>query len=625
MRRLLTLAILAGALAAGLPGPAAGSGVTLTPLGDQTFPSRAWVLTLPRQVDLDPSQITITENGRPVVGASIVPSSQAGEGEFGVVIVLDTSRSMHGAAIQGAIEAARQFAAHRNPSEELAVVTFDGATRVALPFTTDPGAIAQALAEPPELASGTHIFDGVQTALELIDGEDIASGSIVVLSDGADTGSIAALAAVRRQAEEQNVRIFSVGLRSRAFDSSTLRSVAGDNGSYAEATSLDALTNIYDQLGAQLANQYLVRYRSLAGPSESVDVKVEVTGFPAAGTGRYDTPALPVNAAPPYHPSATATFWRSGTAVVLASLLCALLVGAGFAALLRPRAPDIRTRLAEFVSMPDSAQQERRASALTDKVLAGTERSLERTQWWERFKEELEIAEIRLSAPQILVLTACGTFVLMWLAYALGGLLFAPLALALPLVVRAFLKRKLHRRRALFAEQLPDNMQVLASALRAGHSFIGALSVVVDDSAEPSKKELQRAIGDEQLGTSLREALERVAYRMDNRDLEQVAIVASLQRETGGNIAEVLDRVTETVRERFELRRLVQTLTAQGRMSRWVVSLLPVVLLLAITAINPGYVDPLFHKSAGRALLLLAALLVVSGSLVIKRIVNIKV
>jgi tight adherence protein B len=116
-----------------------------------------------------------------------------------------------------------------------------------------------------------------------------------------------------------------------------------------------------------------------------------------------------------------------------------------------------------------------------------------------------------------------------------------------------------------------------------------------------------------------------VVVRMNNQDLSQVALVAVLQRETGGSTAEVLERVVETVRERQELRRLIRTLTAAGRMSRWVVSSLPVVLVLAISFLNPNYLKPLFAHTSGRILLVFAALLVISGSLVIKRIVDIKV
>jgi tight adherence protein B len=112
---------------------------------------------------------------------------------------------------------------------------------------------------------------------------------------------------------------------------------------------------------------------------------------------------------------------------------------------------------------------------------------------------------------------------------------------------------------------------------------------------------------------------------MESKDLEQVALVAALQRETGGNTAEVLDRVTETMRDRMGLRRLVRGLTAQGRMSRWVLTAIPVVLLVLLTSINPRYMDPLYTTAVGRALLVVAATMVVAGSLVIKRIVNITV
>ena len=148
---------------------------------------------------------------------------------------------------------------------------------------------------------------------------------------------------------------------------------------------------------------------------------------------------------------------------------------------------------------------------------------------------------------------------------------------------------------------------------------------MVDDSPEPARTEFRRVIADEQLGVPLEEAIEVVAVRMDSTDLRQVGLVAALQHETGGNTAEVLDRVADTVRERFELRRLVKTLTAQGRLSRWILTGLPVFLLVVITLLNPSYISPLYSHTGGRVLLGLAIVMVTSGSLVIRRIINIKV
>jgi tight adherence protein B len=149
--------------------------------------------------------------------------------------------------------------------------------------------------------------------------------------------------------------------------------------------------------------------------------------------------------------------------------------------------------------------------------------------------------------------------------------------------------------------------------------------VVVADAAEPSKSELQRVIADEQLGVPLEAALDRVVERMRSRDLEQVALVASVQSETGGNAAEVLDRVTETIRERQELRRLIRTLTAQGRLARWIVSLLPILLMVAILIISPGYLHPMFTHTGGLIALVIGGFMIAGGSVLIGKIVDIEV
>jgi len=181
------------------------------------------------------------------------------------------------------------------------------------------------------------------------------------------------------------------------------------------------------------------------------------------------------------------------------------------------------------------------------------------------------------------------------------------------------------KQRRLFDEQLADNLQVIASAQRAGHSFLGALTVSVQDAPEPTKREFERVLNDERLGMPVEDALEGAARRMRSRVLEQVILVSRLQRETGGNTAEVLDKVADTSRERSELRRLIQTLTAQGRMSRWIVTALPVTLLVIVSALNPGYTAPLFETGEGRMALAIGVVLLVMGSLAIKRIVTIKV
>jgi len=600
-------------------------GPRIVEAGGARFPDRAFVLTLPAKQQLRAARVHVLENGAQVSKVTLVPVDAAGRGDFGVVLVIDASKSMHGRAIADAMKAARAFAARRTPTQQLAVVTFNSTSSVLLPFTSDAATIDAALASPPPLATGTHVYDGVATALTLLRGAKIASGSVVVLSDGADTGSRLSATTAAASARRDHARIFTVGIRSKSFQGAPLKKLSlAAGGGYSETGSTANLARIYDQLGARLAGEYLLRYRSPAGPNKKVTVKVRVDGILGAGIGGYVTPALPIAKPAPYHRSIAANIWMSALTMLLVSLASAGLFALGVMMMVRPRRGNLRARMAQFVSLRGVASKDDGAR-LTERVFVGAERSLETTKWWARFVEALELAEIRIPAVQLLLWTFVATFFAMWSLAMLGGsLLFGVLGLGVPFVVRALISRKIDRLRAQFAEQLPDNLQVLASALRAGHSLVGALSVVVEDAAEPSRSEFRRVVADEQLGVSLEDALNVVSRRMDNRDLQQVGLVAALQRETGGNMAEVLDRVTETIRERFEIRRIVKTLTAQGRMSRWVVSLLPIILLAAISVLNPKYVEPLYNEMFGRVLLAMAAVMLVAGSLVIKKIVDIK-
>ena len=192
-RRIVVSAILMGALSllAALASVAAGTpgGLRIVEAGGARFPDRAFVLALPEKQQLHAGRVHVLENGEPVSSVSLLPVGAGGRGDFGVVLVIDASKSMRGNAIADAMEAARAFAAQRAPKQQLAVVTFNSTSSVLLPFTTDAAAIDAALASPPALAPGTHVYDGVATALTLLRGAKVASGSVVVLSDGEDTGS----------------------------------------------------------------------------------------------------------------------------------------------------------------------------------------------------------------------------------------------------------------------------------------------------------------------------------------------------------------------------------------------------------------------------------------------------
>ena len=286
----------------------------------------------------------------------------------------------------------------------------------------------------------------------------------------------------------------------------------------------------------------------------------------------------------------------------------------------------LRRRLSKYVNLneDDAGARKDQVDGLLNQGNAGRTRFSD-WDWISRLTVDLELADIKQTPQRVIFFIAFLTI----LVALILGVLFAPfwvlLALLVPVLMRGEISRRARKQREAFADQLPDNLEVLGSALRAGHSLVGAMAVVVDEAAEPSKGEFRRIVTDEQLGIPLDETLELTARRMDSRDMEQVAVVALLQRDAGGNMAEVLDRVIENIRARQEIERLVRTLTAQGRLSRWILSLLPVFVLVMILLINPDHLQPLFHQLAGQIALVMAVIMVIIGSTIINKIVKIKV
>jgi tight adherence protein B len=606
--------------------PAAGAGFQLTEAGGAKFPNRAFVLNLPSSRKLDAGQIQVTENGNAVTNVTLTPASASGKTAFGAVLIVDASDSMAGDPIRSAMSAARAFEARRNPNEQLAFLTFNGTTSLVLPFTSSGGKIDAAFAETPKLAYGTHIYDAVSEAVTLLQASKIDSGSIVLLSDGADTGSTATSRAVVRAARLAHVKLFTIGLDDRHFNPSTLQKLAAESGGeYALARTTRALRPLFDELGRRLASEYLVQYQSLARPSQAVTVAVSVPGVGTA-TSAYQSPALPVKIAPPYTPSLGSRVWGSWISMIILALLCAVVVAVLVFGVLQPKRSGLPLRMAEFVSVPGLQSKERRPGAAAE-VMGEPSETQKPTGMLARLDAVLEIAQVSVTGAQLVLLTIAGTALTFLLIDVITGTAWwALLAFVVPLAVRWWvLEWKLKRRRKAFAEQLPDSLQVISGALRAGQSFAGALAVVVDSSAEPMKSEMQSVVAAEQLGVPLDVAMAVVVKRMASRDLEQIALVAELQRAIGGNAAEVVDRVAETIRERFDLRRLIDNLTVQGRMSRWIVSALPVALVAVISTINPHYLHPLTTHVLGKVFIVIAALLVILGSYAIKKIVEIEV
>lgn len=215
-----------------------------------------------------------------------------------------------------------------------------------------------------------------------------------------------------------------------------------------------------------------------------------------------------------------------------------------------------------------------------------------------------------------------------------GGLLIALLFLPhlwwlLPvlgwLTPTFLLRQGIARRQKLFMQQLPDALTIIANALRSGYSFLQAMDVVSREMPEPVAKEFSLVLREARVNIPLEEALTHLVERVQSPDLDLVVTAVLIQRQVGGNLSEVLDKIGGTVRERIRLKGEIRTLTAQGRLSGYVISALPVLLALLEQAIMPGSLAPLFHHPVGIAMLVMAVLMQLIGILTIRKMVNMEV
>ncbi|HEV7374659.1 MAG TPA: type II secretion system F family protein [Pyrinomonadaceae bacterium] len=205
----------------------------------------------------------------------------------------------------------------------------------------------------------------------------------------------------------------------------------------------------------------------------------------------------------------------------------------------------------------------------------------------------------------LLVILACGIF---------GGII--------PFV-HVFWKRK--KRFDKFLEHLPDALELMSRALSAGHAFSEALHMVSVEMPEPISKEFRKTYEEQNLGLSLKLALENLTQRMPLLDLRLCVTAVLIQRETGGNLAEILEKVAHTIRERFRILGDLKTLTTSSRLSAWLLCGLPIAVAVAVSAMNPEYMSILWKDPRGHKLIYLAVFLQISGMLIVRKILKIKI
>lgn len=573
--------------------------------------------------DLDAMAITV--NGDPVEATA--KTVEAGEIDRTTVLVLDTSRSMRGAPIEDAKAAAKAFVDAAPADVKIGLLTFSGTVQSSIEPTTDHATLAAAI-DDIGLTLGTRVYDAVVEAVDLA-GEDGAR-NVLVLSDGKDQGGGAPIEDAIAAATDSEVVVDVVSLDQRPANRALLAQISDASGGSVIDADPRALKGVFTAQADALASQVLVTFEAPKTSSDEVNLGVQVS----SGGATYVDSALVTIAVADQGPKAVS----HGEAKVGrgALLLGGLALGIGLAVVLATVMMGARgqtanqKRLAAYLGEAKPAGAGKRAGepssgSLKDSAVALTENFV-KGDFEQRLNQRLAGADVKLTAAEWLLIHAGIAIGAGFVGFILrGGALMLVLTLLGAILPWLYLKRRHKKRLTAFNGQLAETLTLMAGGLSAGLSMPQAIDSVVREGNEPIAGELRRALVEARLGVQIEEALDAIAQRMESQDFAWVVMAIRIQREVGGNLAELLTTVANTLRERDYLRRQVQVLSAEGRMSGWVLGGLPIMMFLYLLLVRPDSARILYSEPAGLGLSAAAITLLGLGFFTMSRIVKIEV
>jgi len=620
--------------------------VGLTSEGDQVR-AVVEVADIAPGTEPDPGSVTMTVNGAEVPAEATLAADQVQIDQV-AVLVLDTSRSMTGDKLLDAKAAALGFLDQVPDAVRVGLVTFDSQTRVVVQPTTahvDVEESVQGLQASTEGA--TELYDAVILTSGQFGSADV--GTAVVLSDGADRGSQATVGEAARAAKRSGAVFDSVAFGGESAQVAALQQISSaTGGTVSDAANADQLAAVFDAAAADIANRYVVVGTipaDFTAESANVAVSMVVGGATVAdsatvvlapsSTGGDPDQYAPAPVPPP---GPLATFVQDNIWLALAGIFVALLVLV-FVATSAARKDDatggsrMRRSLAVYTMGSKGPTKERETTVLGDTQVARSAvefagRVVARRDLESAVGGRLEAAGVPLKTPEwllihVAVMVSSGLFFMFLFSFqVIPTLLGLFLGFIGPWL---YLSRKESNRSKAFLAGLPDTLQLIAGSLSAGYSMPQAIDTVVREGRPPISSEFNRALIETRLGVPIEDALDGIAVRMKSQDFAWVVMAIRIQREVGGNLAEVLSTVGDTLRERERLRRQVQVLSAEGRLSAWILGLLPVAFASYLVLVRPDYLQPLIETLAGWVMIGCGVLLLAIGSFWLSKVVKVEV
>lgn len=584
----------------------------------------------------DLEDLTIREGGKEVKHEPVVPLSSLGV-ETAMVFVVDTSQSMgRNGGVAATQETLLRMIDEMEGGERIGIVTFGSDVEVLSPLTSDQAELREAVDDIVAPADGgTAMWDGVRKGASLFKPDSALQPNMVLITDGYDDASESSSSDAASAVTRAKAPVFALAYDERKHvDVEALDALVSEvGGAVISAPGQDDLTAGLEEVERTLANQYAVTFAS-AGEQGTSELEVSVgdesvtqnivTGAVAEGGAALAPPEVSESIVP--------GFLRGDVGLILVVAAGGLAVALAAVAIVMVVSKDDQSldKVLQQYTEPgvdtDDENDGLAQTALMQRAVAFTEDIATRQGVLVKVEKMLEQADLPLRAAEALFFYLVGGVVLTILGLVVGGL-FGMLALAflglfLPVAILNYLGR---RRQKQFDSQLPDMLSLLSGSLRAGYSLIQGVDAVATEMDGPMGRELRRVMTEARLGREVEVALEGAAERVQSKDFEWAIMAIRIQREVGGNLAELLMTVADTMVDRERLRRDVATLTAEGKMSAIILAGMPPVLGVFMYVMNPDYIGGLFEETLGNILLGAAIVSALIGFAWMKKCITIEV
>lgn len=585
--------------------------------------------------DGDPSSAKLVVNGA-AASATAEPLADAGL-PSSVVVVLDNGLAVGNATVQLSKEDLTALSPGTGAIAELGLVsTGDGARIAAQPAASIEAVTSSFTGIVPEGQS--KLWDGMVMAASMLEASGNTQRNVVLMVASADAGSASTYSNMLAALREANVSVHVVAMAGSTADGPALHELVDRLGGSFQVGDDTEFGELYGNVAELVSNQYRVTLDEVAPfEGELASLSLQVGDETVAASYRPNILSIGADAVRPAPIVADESLGLFGSDLVKYAIVGLVSLGAfgaffAIANLVTKRRDGLKYALRHYDEsygaggMEPEEEQSLAKSALLQRAVEVTGKVAEDRGFLVRVEHLLERADLPLRPAEALTFYLGGAAASVVVAFILTGnammaLGVVILALIAPGFVVDFLAK---RRKKKFTRLLPDMLQLLAGTLRAGYSIGQGFEAVSGEIDEPMGKELRRAVTEARLGRPLDEALEAVAIRMDSEDFGWAVMAIRIQREVGGNLAELLMTVSDTMVQRERLRRDVASLTAEGRMSAIILGLLPPGLGVAMYFMNKEYISKLF-SGTGLVLLVASIFMMLVGFVWMKKTITIEV